>query len=131
MRFSRSSLVLSVVAAALLCLAPGCPPNPQPPTPDSGDSGPGPPRPLDPVDAAPGPVVDASPEPAPSDAGWTWAGRACANLRVQGCPEGVSLVCATTVQHAIDANFTKVDARCLAGAVGKTAVRACGFVKCP
>lgn len=72
---------------------------------------------------SPAPDRDASfPKPAedPCDA-------ACAAMRTAGCAEGLDSKCATVCGHVLDAGVVvRLDVSCLARAMTKADVRACG-----
>jgi hypothetical protein len=137
----RFILVILAALAAFSCAA--CPPTPPPPPKPGpnvivdggleggleGGSTPTVDAAVAPVDAAP--IVIFTVEDAgtgePCD-------RACARLRLLGCPEGTpsdgGQSCVTVCQHAQGTHLTELKPECLAGAKTVLEVQACKTVRC-
>lgn len=99
-------LVGSIVMIAA-SLAAECPPPPSPPPP--------------PPDVPPA-----------VDAGENVYARACANLAINGCSEGLPANCATTLERAHTARIIEADPVCLATKHSKAELRRCSrSIVCP
>lgn len=123
-----------LILAALLSLAPACPPNPTPPpAPDAAAPDAGADASVDATqtpEAAP--PKDAAPEASAWDAGPNDAcAQACAVLHAHPeCPDGANIALCTVTCRKADGQITALRPACVAKATTVAAIRACSPSVC-
>jgi hypothetical protein len=78
----------------------------------------------------PAPTTPDAGPPEDLDAATTGCARACRNLAVLGCSEGLDASCSTTCVHTQTSRLTDLHTACLAAAKTKADARACRSVEC-